>query len=144
MRSHVVLHEWLAFHSAFLNIHRSGVLTALAWLVSHETAAVSMQVLCTPYNRAPCHIMQSQIRKVYVCLAVTCHLHLWQNDWDLLCATVVTWGWNRYWNRVSTESQTWRINIMINVWPSSWPFWHLFGVAKPLILLFSWILYLML
>ena len=30
LRSHVILHEWLAFYSAFLNIHRSGVLTALA------------------------------------------------------------------------------------------------------------------
>ena len=41
----------------FLNIHRSGVLTALAWLVPHETAAVSAQVLCTSYNHAPCHFM---------------------------------------------------------------------------------------
>ena len=44
---------------AFLNIHRSGVLTTLAWLVPRETAAVSAQVLCTPYNHAPCHFMQS-------------------------------------------------------------------------------------
>ena len=28
--SHVILHEWIAFYSAFLNIHRSAVLTALA------------------------------------------------------------------------------------------------------------------
>ena len=28
-------------YSAFLNIHRSGVLTALAWLVPHETAAIT-------------------------------------------------------------------------------------------------------
>ena len=25
--------------------------------------------------------MQSNIRKVYACLAVTCHLHFWQNDY---------------------------------------------------------------
>ena len=31
LRSHVILHEWLASYSAFLNIYRSGVLTALAW-----------------------------------------------------------------------------------------------------------------
>ena len=82
----------------FLNIHRSGVLTALAWLVPHETAAVSAQVLCTPYNHALCHFMQSHIRKVYACLAVTCHLHFWQNDRDLLRATAVTRGWNGYRN----------------------------------------------
>ena len=58
LRSHVILHQWIAFYSAFLNIHRSGVLTALTWLVPHETAAISAQVLCTPYNHAPCHFMQ--------------------------------------------------------------------------------------
>ena len=31
--------------------------------------------------------MQSHRRKVYACLAVTCHLHIWQNDRDLLRAT---------------------------------------------------------
>ena len=111
MRSHVVLHEWLSFYSAFflffsLNIHQSGVLTALAWLVPHKTAAVSAQVLCTPYNHAPCHFMQSHIRKVYACLAVTCHLHFWQNDRDLLRATVVTWGWNGYRNKSQHRKST--------------------------------------
>jgi len=88
-----------SFIARFLNIHWSGVLTALAWWVLHETAAISAQVLYTPYNHAPCHFMQSHIHKVYVCLAVTCHLHLWQNDRDLLRATVVMQGWNRYWNK---------------------------------------------
>ena len=32
------LHDLLAIYSVFLNIHWSGVLTALAWLVPHETA----------------------------------------------------------------------------------------------------------
>ena len=86
------------FIARFLNIHRSGVLTALAWLVPHETAAISAQVLCTPYNHAQCHFMQSHIRKVYACLAVTCHLHFWRNDRDLLHATAVTRGWNAYRN----------------------------------------------
>ena len=30
------------------------------------------------------------------CLAVTCHLHFWQNDLDLVRATAVTRGWNGY------------------------------------------------
>ena len=95
-----------SFNSVFLNIHRSGVLTALAWLVPHETAAVSAQVLCTPYNHAPCHFMQSHIRKVYACLAATCHLHFWQNDRDLLRATAVTRGWNGYWNKSQHRKST--------------------------------------
>ena len=59
-------------------------------MVPRETAAVLAQVLCTPYSHAPCHFMQSHIRKVYACLAVTCHLHFWQHDRDLLRATAVS------------------------------------------------------
>ena len=109
LHSNVILHEWLAFYSAFLNIHRRGVLTMLTWLVPHETAAILVQVLCTPYNHAPCHFMQSHIHKVYACLVVACQLHFWQNDQDLLCPTAVTWGWNGYRNK-STESWPWRKN----------------------------------
>ena len=87
------------FFFFFFNTQRNGVFTALAWLVPHETAAVSAHVLCTPYNHVPCHFMQSHIRKVYACLAVTCHLHFWQNDWDLLRATAATRGWNGYRNK---------------------------------------------
>ena len=75
-------------------IHCSGVLTALAWLVPHETADVSAQVLCTPYNHAPYQFMQSHIHKVHACLGVTCHLHFWQNGRGLLRDTAVTQGWN--------------------------------------------------
>ena len=90
-----------------LNIHRSGVLTSLAWLVARGTAAVSAQVLCAPYNHAPCHFMQSHTRKVYnTCFAVTCHLHFWQNDRDLLRATVVKRGWNGYRNKSQHRKST--------------------------------------
>ena len=95
-----------SFIARFLIIHRSGVLTALAWLVPHEAAAVSAQVLCTPYNHAPCHFMQNHIRKVYACLAVTCHLHFWQNDRDLLRATAVARGWNGYRNKSQHRKST--------------------------------------
>ena len=61
--------------------------------------SASAQVLCTPYNHAPCHFMQSHMRKVYACLAVTCHLRFWQNDQGLLRATAVTRGWNGYRNK---------------------------------------------
>ena len=33
---------------------------------------------------------------MYAGLSVTCHLHFWQNDRDLLRATAVTRGWNGY------------------------------------------------
>ena len=66
---------------------------------------------------------------MHVCLAVTCHLHFWQNGWDLLCATVVTWGWNRYWNK----SQHWKLTQEKKLSHHScqdlnpWPFDHKFS-----------------
>ena len=45
---------------------------------------------------------------MYACLAVTCHLHFWQNDRDFLRATVVTRGGTGTEIRVSTESRPWR------------------------------------
>ena len=39
------------FYSAFFNIHWSGVLTALAWLMPHESAAVSARSV---YTIQPC------------------------------------------------------------------------------------------
>ena len=109
----MILHEWLAFYSVFLNIPQSGVLTALTWLAPHEIAVVSVQVLCTPYSHAWCHFMQSCMRKVYACLAVTCHLHFWQNDQDLLHATAVTWGWNGYWNKSQHRKLTLENRILL-------------------------------
>ena len=65
----------------------------------HMKLLPSQRILCTPCNHAPCHFMQSHIRMVYACLAVTNHLHFWQNDRGLLHATVVTQGWNRCRNK---------------------------------------------
>ena len=51
LRARVILHERIGFCSSFLNIHPSGVLTALAWLVPHDTAAVSVRSV---YTMQPC------------------------------------------------------------------------------------------
>ena len=55
----------------------------------HVKLLPSRRVLCTPYNHTPCHFMQSHLRKVRAYLAVTCRLHFWRNDRDLLRATAV-------------------------------------------------------
>ena len=52
------------------------------------------------------------IRKVYACLAVTCHLHFWQNDRDFLRATVVTRGWNGYRNKSQHRKSTLEMKIL--------------------------------
>ena len=67
---------------------------------------LSWHILCTHYNHAPCHFMQSPVCKVHVCLVVPCHLHVWQNDWDCFCATAVTQGWNGYQNKCQHRKLT--------------------------------------
>ena len=68
LHSHVIMHEWIAFYSVFLTIHWSGVLTltvaGATWNCCH------LGTFC-----APCHFMQSHVRKVHAYLAVTGHLH---------------------------------------------------------------------
>ena len=72
----------------------------------HMKLLPSQHVLCTPYNHAPCHFMQSHVHKVYVCLAVTCRLRFCQNDRNLLHATALTQGWNRYQNKCQHRKLT--------------------------------------
>ena len=57
-------------------------------------------------TNAEARFNKSHIRKVYACLAVTCHLHFWQNDRYLLRATVVTRGWNGYRNKSQNRKST--------------------------------------
>ena len=40
----------------------------------HMKLLPSRRVLCTPYNHAPCHFMQSHIHKVYACKVYVCNV----------------------------------------------------------------------
>ena len=90
----------VAFYSAFgmssdmVYVQRCLLVT---WLAPRETAPVSARAM---HTMQPCtlprNFMQSHIRRVPACLFVTCHLHFWQNERDLLCATAVTQEWNGY------------------------------------------------
>ena len=64
LRSHVILYEWLAFYSAFLNIHRGGVRTCSAdmagatWnccllFVCPSAFSVCLCVLCVCFPNPP-------------------------------------------------------------------------------------------
>ena len=50
---------------------------------------------------------------MHACLAVTCHLHFWQSDRDLLLAAAVTWGWNGYQNKSQHRKSTLEKNILL-------------------------------
>ena len=57
--------------------------------------------------------MQSHIRKSVCVFSCNCHLHFWQNAWDLLHATVVTRGWNGYQNKSQHRKLTLEKKILL-------------------------------
>ena len=99
--SHVTLREWqCSFLQRVLNIHRSGVLTPrFGCYIGGATWNCCCLGARSVYTTQPCimsrHFKQNHIRGVLACLSVTCHLHVWQNDRDLLPATVIQ-RWNGY------------------------------------------------
>ena len=68
-----------------------------------------------------CHFIQSHTGRVHMCLAVTYHLHFWQNDWDLLRATAVTQGWNGYRNKSQHRRLTMEKKIISPLLPGLEP-----------------------
>ena len=70
---------------------------------------------CTiqPCTSLQCHFIQSHIGRVHVYLAVTCHLHFWQNDQYLLHAIAVAQGWNRYPNMSQHRKFTLKKKILL-------------------------------
>ena len=118
--SHVILNEWLCpFITRIINIHGSGYwqhCLVVAWLVPRKTASVSE--LCTSLQ---CHFIQSHIGRMYVSLAVTCHLHFWRNDRDLLRATAVTRGWNGYRDKSQHRKMSLEKKILLPLLPGLVP-----------------------
>ena len=110
-RQFFTAHFWISTQMVYLQS-----CLVLTWLVPRETAAVLAHFMFTIQPCTSHHSMQNHISKVHACLAVTCHLHFWQNNWNLLHATVVTQEWNRYQNtsqqlkkkkKKEKEGQTW-------------------------------------
>ena len=110
----VILNEWLQPFTAFWNSHWSDVIQfylAFTWLMTTETAAILVYVLCTPYNHAPAYSVNYLKLQTYgvCCLAVTCHLLFWQNDQDPFY--ILLWqhrGGTDTEIRVNAESWLWR------------------------------------
>ena len=57
-------------------------------------------------TNAEARFNKSHVRKVYACLAVTCHLHFLAEWPGFLRATVVTRGWNGYRNKSQHRKST--------------------------------------
>ena len=124
LRLHVILHEWIAFYSALFP-YQSGVLTALAWLVPHETAAIST---CSVYTIQPCTMSLHAKPHMWGTSRFGCNLSpVLLAEWmDLLHDTAVTRGGMDTELRVSTESLPWRIKFTCHFCRDSnlWPFDH--------------------
>ena len=125
--SHVLLNESLyPFIARIINIHGNGTGSAL-WLL-HSWCHVkccnigaSSVYTIQPCTSLQCHFIQSHIGRVYVCLAVTRHLHFWQNDRALLRATAVTRGLNGYRNKSQHRKLTLEKNILPPLLPGLEP-----------------------
>ena len=91
----------------------------LTWLVPHETAAISVQVLCAPYNHAPCHFTQT--------------LFLVPNKWAEEWVSITLHNYNiykkalwwsdlvQYWNRKALHNRTHQRPHSWEMSPSSLP-----------------------
>ena len=72
--------EWVT-----VSFYSHGVLTVLfgCCMMHYEPACCSLGAnslyTIQPCTSLQCHFIQSHIDRVHVCLAVTCHLHFWQN-----------------------------------------------------------------
>ena len=102
--SHVILHEWLSFYSMFFEY-------PLMWCTySAGMAGATWNCCClsasSVYTIQPCHFMKSPIHKVHMCFSCNLPPALLAEGQDLLHATVVTWGWNGYWNRTQHRTLT--------------------------------------
>ena len=88
------LNDLPAFYSVFFKISSEVMYLqrslVVKWLEPCETAAISPHsVYSTQPCTMSCHFMQSHIHRVRECFPVTCHLHFWQNDLDLLHSVAV-------------------------------------------------------
>ena len=81
-------------------------LNLILWLLLLSWCLMSSDVIWHIRDKLWPMPKHGSIRKVYACLAVTCHLHFWQNDRDFLRATVVTRGWNGYRNKSQHRKST--------------------------------------
>ena len=111
-------------HSEYLASSVLAVLIGSYMADAKWSAAILVYTLCTPYKHAPVYSVTFFEATCKVCLSVTCHLHIWQNDRDLLRATAVTLGWNVYQNKSQHRNTgeensptapvgTWSLNISI-------------------------------
>ena len=103
--------EWVTAVSAFLKIHWSGVLTALLSLLHgwcHMKLLLSLCIFCVRHTTMHHFTVSLHLKPhTWGACVFSCNLPpapFWQNDWDLLHASVVTRGGTNTKIRIGTES----------------------------------------
>ena len=91
---------WIIQNSEVRRCNSMKVMLLLSWCLMSSDVIWHIRDKLWPMPK------HGSIRMVYACLAVTCHLHFWQNDRDFLRATVVTRGWNGYRNKSQHRKST--------------------------------------
>ena len=107
--------KWCTLVSALFGCYMAGATWNCCCLSMHSLYAIQ------PCMSLQCRLLQSHIRMVHVCLAVTSHLHFWQNDQDLLCATAETQGWNGHQNKSQYKKLTQEKKILLLLLPGFKP-----------------------
>ena len=97
---HTITHDFIVWYipTEVVHVQRCLVVT---WLAPRKPAQCRLGAFCVHHTTMSRHFMQCHICRVppHACLAVTCHLHFWQTDRDLLRATAVTGGRSGYRNK---------------------------------------------
>ena len=130
LHSRVILHQWLVSYSAFLNIHRSGVLWCcliVKWLVPRETAAFLACSLCTIQPCAVSTLLHAKPHTKGACVS-GCNLPpalLAEWPGSFTCCSGYTGGLKGYWN----ESQDRRLTLEKKILPPLLPCTFLRGAT---------------
>ena len=101
-----------SFTQRLLNIHKSG--HSAVWLLygwCHMKLLPSQRKFCVHHSTMHQFIVSLYLKpqRMHVCLVLTRHQHLWQNDCNLLCAIAVTCGGGTDTEiRFSTKCWPWR------------------------------------
>ena len=113
---HVCVHHLMVYvHHILVYVHHILVCVHHILVYVHHILVYVLTALFSRYvtdNHAPCHFIPKHVRTMHACLAVTCHLHFWQNDRDLFRASAVTRERNGYRNSSQLRKMTLEKNIM--------------------------------
>ena len=107
LRLHVILHEWIAFYSTFLNIHQSGVLAVSnsAGIAGATWNSCHLDAFCVHHTTMH-HVTSCKATCVFSCNLPPALLAEWPGSFMCYCGNTEVERISEM--RISTESRSWR------------------------------------